>query len=42
MENALEAGAKEIEIVFYQKARKGFDVIHNGEGIPDSELPLIC
>ena len=38
----MEADAQTIEVIFYQKARQGFDVIHNGEGIPDSELPLIC
>ena len=27
---------------FFRKGYNGFDVICNGDGIPDSELPYIC
>ncbi len=42
MENALEAKSENIQIRFYKKGALGFDIIWDGEGIPDSELPLLC
>ena len=42
MENALEEKATRIEFRFYRKGLNGFDVIYNGLGISDTELPDIC
>jgi DNA mismatch repair protein PMS2 len=42
MENALDSGADSVEFRFYRKGLNGFDVIYNGMGISDTELPLIC
>ena len=42
LENALEGGANNIEVKFYRKAINGFDIIYDGDGISDSEIPNIC
>ena len=42
MENALDSNAENIEIRFYRKGLNGFDIIYDGDGISDAELPLIC
>lgn len=42
MENALDEKATQIEVRFYRKGLNGFDIIYNGIGISDNELPDIC
>eukprot|EP00347_Sterkiella_histriomuscorum_P000590 403375263 len=38
VENALERGAKYIEVCLYQLGKEGFDVIDNGRGIDENEF----
>jgi DNA mismatch repair ATPase MutL len=42
LEEALDAKAKNIEVRMYRKGLNGFDIIHDGEGYPDTELPYLC
>ena len=38
LENALERGARYIDIHLYEKGIQGFDVVDDGEGIPEREF----
>lgn len=42
VENCHDQYADNIEVRFYRKGLNGFDIICDGEGIPDGELPYIC
>lgn len=42
LENCLDQNPDQMEVRFYKRGYNGFDVICNGDGIPDTELPYIC
>ena len=42
IENMRDEKAERIEVRWYRRGLNGFDIIGNGTGIRDSELPHIC
>ena len=42
VENAMDCNPEQIEVRFYNRGIVGFDVVDDGDGIPDKELPHIC